>query len=164
MNRMTAAKPDPVAAADAGAIALARSLLALRHAALAFGDPETGTPGISRVALGLGPDGAPVTLISALSAHHPALRANPACALLLGEPGPKGDPLAHPRLMLRATAQFLPDADRATYRAPWLADHPKARLYVDFADFAFVRFQPLSGLLNAGFGRAYRLTAADLAP
>ena len=46
---MTTAKPDPVAAADDAARALARQLLAqANHAALAWIDPETGAPGISR--------------------------------------------------------------------------------------------------------------------
>jgi len=153
-------RPDPVRDADAEALALARSLLTgTDHAALAVTDPEDGLPGISRIAFGLGPDGLPMTLISSLSAHHGALRANPACALLVGEPGPKGDPLTHPRLMVKARAAFVAqdDSDRATLRDHWLTAHPKAKLYIDFADFGFVRFQPVSVLLNGGFGKAFRI-------
>ena len=93
-----------------------------------------------------------------------ALRAHPDCALMLGDPGAKGDPLTHPRLMLRARARFVAadDPGRAALRAHWLKGHPKAALYVDFADFAFVHLQPLSALLNAGFAKAYRLTPDDL--
>jgi hypothetical protein len=161
-----AERPDPVQPADAAARAQARDLLArARFGALAFIDPDTGTPGISRIAVGLDAAGGPVTLISSLSAHHAALRLNPAAALMVGEPGPKGDPLTHPRLMLRAVAQFVAadDPGRAALRAHWLKGHPKAALYVDFADFAFVRLIPQSALLNAGFARAYRLSAVDLA-
>ncbi|MBC2836405.1 pyridoxamine 5'-phosphate oxidase family protein [Paragemmobacter straminiformis] len=154
---------DPVQAATPEAIALARDLLALPHAALAVTDPADGTPAISRIALGLSPDG-PVTLISSLSAHHAALQADPACALLLGEPAAKGDPLTHPRLMLKARAEFVAPDDpaRPALRDHWLQTHPKAKLYIDFADFAFVRLHPVSALLNAGFGKAHRLSADDL--
>ncbi len=156
---------DPVAPADAEARALARALMTeARHAALAWTDPATGEPGISRIAFGLGPDGAPLTLISALAPHSAALRAHPAAAVMVGEPGEKGDPLTHPRLMLRVRAAFIDraDPDHAALRARWLADHPKSGLYIDFADFALVRLVPVSALLNAGFARAFRLTAEDL--
>ena len=157
-------RPDPVAPADDAARQLAQGLLAVaRHAALAVTDP-TGAPGISRIAFGLGPDGGMVTLISALSTHHAALQAHPLCALMLGEPGAKGDPLPPPRLMVPARARFVapPDPGGAALRAHWLADHPKSGLYVDFADFSFVRFAPVSALLNGGFGRAFRVDPADL--
>ena len=158
---------DRALPADDDARALAADLLArARHAALAFIDADTGLPGISRIALGLDDGGQPFSLVSALSQHEPALRACPDCALMVGEPGPKGDPLTHPRLMIRARAAFVaPDApERPGLRTLWLRDHPKSKLYVDFADFAFVRLTPLSALLNGGFGRAHRLTAADLLP
>ena len=157
---------DPVRPADPEARALAQDLLCNAHAALAWTDPETGTPGISRIAFGRAPDGTPMTLISALAPHHAALRAHPACALLLGEPGAKGDPLTHPRLMIRATASFVAPhaADRPALRGHWLTTHPKAKLYIDFADFALVRLTPHSALLNAGFARAFRLTPDDLRP
>ena len=158
-------RPDPVRDADAEALALARSLLAgADHAALAVSDPADGLPGISRIAFGLDPDGVPVSLISSLSAHHRALVANPACALMVGEPGPKGDPLTHPRLMVKARAEFVArDApDRAALRDHWLDGHPKAKLYVDFGDFGFVRFRPVSILLNGGFGKAFRIDPTQI--
>ena len=75
---MADAKPDPVVAADDAARATARLLLAqARHASLAWTDPETGTPGISRIGFGLDPAGVPLTLISALAPHLAALRAHP---------------------------------------------------------------------------------------
>ena len=160
-------RPDPTLPATDDARALARTLLRkATHAALAVTDAATGTPGISRIAWGLGPDGGPVTLISSLAGHFAALRTNSECAVMVGEVGDKGDPLTYPRLMLRATAAFVApdDPTRAALRDRWLTDHPKAALYIDFADFAFVRFTPLSALLNAGFARAFRLTADDLTP
>jgi putative heme iron utilization protein len=158
---------DPLLPADAAARAQARALLSeAGFGALAFTDPETGTPGISRIAVGLDAAGGPVTLISSLSAHHAALRLNPAAALMVGEPGPKGDPLTHPRLMIRVEAQFVDRSDpsHAALRLQWLATHPKAKLYVDFGDFGFVRLVPQSAFLNGGFGRALRLAPDDLVP
>jgi heme iron utilization protein len=150
---------------DDAARELAQSLMrGARHASLAVTDAETATPGISRIAFGLDETGVPLTLVSALAAHWSALRANPDCALMVGEPAAKGDPLASPRLMVQARAHFVApdDPDRATLRATWLRDHPKAQLYVDFADFAFVRLHPKAALLNGGFARAYRLSPTDL--
>ena len=162
---MADAKPDPVAAADDAARGTARALLAqARFASLAWTDPETGTPGISRIGFGLDPAGVPLTLISALALHLSALRAHPACAVMVGEVGDKGDPLTHPRLMLRAVAGFVVQGDPGwpDLREHWLKGHPKAALYIDFTDFAFARLSPQSGLLNSGFGRAFRLEPQDL--
>jgi heme iron utilization protein len=149
---------------DAEAMALTRGLLGMRHAALAWTDPATGTPGISRIAFGIGVSGVPMTLISALTPHFAALKASPPCAILLGEPGPKGDPLTHPRLMIRANARLLerPSEEHAAARAHWLKEHPKSALYIDFEDFALVELLPQSALLNGGFGKAFRLTAGDI--
>lgn len=163
---MTNPRPDPIAAADADALALTAQILQQsNHASLAWTDPETQTPGISRIAYGLDLRGNPMTLLSSLASHQAALRAHPDCALMLGDPGEKGDPLTHPRLMIRARAEFVApdDTARAALRVHWLKGHPKAALYVDFIDFAFVRLIPHSALLNAGFARAFRLTADQLA-
>ncbi|MCY1126820.1 pyridoxamine 5-phosphate oxidase [Frigidibacter sp. RF13] len=156
-------RADPVLPADDAARALARSLWqGAKTAALAFTDPATGAPMIARVGFGLAADGTGLTLVSDLAQHTRALRAEPRAALLLGEPGPKGDPLNSPRLSVAVTARFAVPEDRATLRASWLARHPKAKLYVDFADFHFVRFDVTEAFLNGGFGRAYRIAAEDL--
>lgn len=156
---------DPLLPADDDARILARALLSkARHASLAVTDAETGTPGISLIAFGLDPEGMPMTLISGLAPHLAALRAHPLAAVMVGTPGDRGDPLVHPRLMIRVKASLVPRTapEHAALRAHWLAIHPKAKLYVDFADFAFARLMPVSALLNGGFGRAWRLTPTDL--
>jgi heme iron utilization protein len=158
-------RPDPYLAPDDAARALAATLLdQARHAALAVTDPATYSPNISRIALARMKDGSILTLISQLSAHSIALLAQPACAILVGEPGAKGDPLTHPRLMIQAMASFVPrdEACHPTLRTAWLKRHPKSKLYIDFADFHLVRIAPVSVILNAGFGKAYRLLPADL--
>jgi putative heme iron utilization protein len=141
-------------------VADARNLLAkARHGSLATLDPDDAHPMASRVALALLADGTPFVLVSDLSPHSAALRADPRCSLLIGEVG-RGDPLAYPRVTLRCRAEGLSrDAD---LRTRFLASHPKARLYIDLADFSFVRLSPQTVSYVAGFGRAYRFSGAQL--
>lgn len=153
---------SPIRPTDDDARALARDLMnAARIAALGVVHPETGLPHVTRIAIAPGP----VTLISDLSLHARALRAKPDASILLGEAPDKGDPLAFPRITLAAKAQFVDrtDPDHTGLREEWLKRHPKAALYIDFADFHFVRFQVTGADLNGGFGKAYRLTPDDLA-
>ena len=159
------AEVNPIRETDDEARALARRLIdEARFGALGVLDPATGAPVVTRIAIGTSPGGAPLTLISSLAFHTAALRADPRCSLLLGEPGERGDPLTHPRVTLACRADFLPrdEGDHARIRAHYLQTHPKATLYVDFADFSFVVFAVESAALNGGFGKAFRLTASDL--
>ena len=157
---MTDRPTDPVRPTDDEARALARSIVAAaRFGALGVTDPETGAPMVTRIAVVPGPDGIPLTLISSLSTHTAALDANPACSLLVGEPGPKGDPLTHPRLTIQAIAEVQ---DKAAFKAHYLAHYPKAQIYYDFGDFRLVRLRPVAGFLNGGFGKAYRLGPEDI--
>lgn len=155
---------DVLRETDDEAVALARRLVrSARYGALATLEPGDGAPHASRVAVATDGDGAPVILISQLSAHRAALDADQRCSLLLGEPG-KGDPLAHPRISVACRARQIPrDGQEGTrIRRRYLARHPKAALYADFADFAFFRLEPLKAGLNGGFGRAYALERRHL--
>ncbi len=157
---------DPFRPADADARARARALIDdATFAALAVTDPATLRPSVSRIALATDSRRRPLSLISTLAPHTAAIEANPACALLIGEPGDKGDPLTHPRLTLHATARIVPrdTPGHDDLRARYLALRPKAALYADFADFRFVLFTPEDALLNGGFGKAFRLARTDLA-
>mgnify|MGYP001799442720 CR=1 FL=1 len=157
---MTEKKIDPIRPTDDDARAMAHGLIdAARFAALGVIDPESGVPVVTRIALVPGPDGHPLTLVSTLSSHTAALDAAPECSLLIGEPAAKGDPLTHPRLTLQARAEVI---NKSTLKSHYLSLYPKAKLYFDFGDFRMIRFAPLMGLLNGGFGKAFRLTAADL--
>ena len=122
----------------------------------------SGDPFTTLVTVATDHDGAPLILVSQLSAHTRHLDADPRCSLLLAETGP-GDPLTHPRLTLtaRATKVTKPEA-RATVRARFLARHPKAELYADFSDFSFWRLDLEQVHLNGGFARAARFPAARL--
>lgn len=158
------ARTDPFLETDDEAIRLAKILVrTARFGALATIDPEDGAPLATRVAIATQMDGTPLILVSILSAHRQALEADARCSILVGEPG-KGDPLAHPRLTIKAVAERIdrqtpthPDAERR-----YLNRHPKAKLYAGFADFAFFRLVPQGALLNGGFGKAYRLQASEL--
>lgn len=151
--------PDPIRATTPEARALAQGLLAnARHGALGSLDPATGFPLVTRTAC-LWDGRAALVLVSTLSLHTQALLADPRASLLVGEPGPKGDPLTHPRLTLQARAAR---ADKDALRAAWLARHPKSKLYYGFADFLLLRLDPLEAHLNGGFGQAFRLLPEDL--
>lgn len=52
--------------------------------------------------------------------------------------------------------------DAAAVRERFLSRHPKAKLYVDFPDFRFLRLAPLGASLNGGFARAFELGATDI--
>lgn len=156
---------SPIRPTDDSARELARKLIeTAKLAALSYEDPDNGAPMVSRIALVSGPDGMPLSLISDLSHHSAALQKNPLCALLIGEPGSKGDPLTFPRLSLRAEARFVRHGspEHAGLAQAFLTKQPKAKMYIGFADFALVRFTPLGGNLNGGFGKAYTLDAGDL--
>lgn len=153
--------PGLIQPTDDEARALARGLIAAaRFGALAVIDPDTRGPMVTRIAVGHDA-GAPLLLVSMLALHTRALLADPACSLLVGEPGAKGDPLTHPRLTLMARAV---EADKAAHRESWLADHPKTTLYYDFPDFRMFRLDVISAHLNGGFARAFRLGPGDLRP
>jgi len=150
---------------DNDAIIQAKTLIhAARHGALAIWDPQTARPNVSRVQLSTDTDGALVTLVSSLSPHTSGMIANPAAAILIGEPG-KGDPLAHPRITCFVQAERIArDSDtHARLRHRHLHRHPKASLYADFGDFSFFRLAITGASLNGGFGKAYNLTTDELA-
>ena len=161
---MTRVEKDVIRKTDAEAIQLARRLVrTARSGSLAVIDPDAGYPLASRVGVATDADGAPLVLVSQLSAHTPAMLADPRCSLLLGETG-KGDPLAHPRITLVCLAQRLapstPEDQRARRR--YLNRNPKARLYIGLGDFSIFRLELQRASLNGGFGKAYVLDRNDL--
>jgi len=149
------ARPAP----DFDGPAVAKHLLRrIRSGALASLDRASGHPFASLVTVATDLDGSPLLLMSRLAAHTQNLEADPRASLLLAEGG-KGDPLAHPRLTVMGRTERTGEP---RVRARFLARHPKARLYADFADFSFWRLTIEGGHLNGGFARAATLTADDL--
>lgn len=149
---------------DDVAIRLTGSLIrAARYASLATLEPDRGFPLVSRVLVAVA-DARPVLLLSDLAAHTQALQLDPRCSLLCGEPG-DGDPMSHPRVTVSGTATRLERQDPACagIRQRFLECHPKAALYADFGDFAFWSIALVRASLNAGFGKAYLLSADQVA-
>ncbi|MBJ6134259.1 HugZ family protein [Ochrobactrum sp. Q0168] len=164
MNQTEEPIDSPIRPTTPEAIQLAKTLMrTARYGALAVLDAKTGRPLASRVAVATDMDGTPLILISGLAAHTPGLLANPACSLLLGEPG-KGDPLAHPRITLHCDAAKVKRTagDYPRIRRRYLNHNPKGALYVDLGDFAFFRMNVLGASLNGGFGKAFILVTEDL--
>jgi heme iron utilization protein len=139
--------------------ALAKRLLrTIRSGALATLDAASGHPFASLVTVATDIDGSPLLLMSTLSAHRANLEADPRVSILLAEQG-KGDPLAHPRLTVIGRAGR---SDDSRVRGRFIARHPKAKLYADFADFAFFRLAVEGAHLNGGFARAMSLGAEQV--
>jgi putative heme iron utilization protein len=150
---MTAAGSSPSAAAR-------RVLRLAATGSLATLDRD-GAPFASLVTVALTPAGDPILLLSELARHTQNLAADRRAALLLVAPGGEGgDPLAGARLTLTGTVGPR-DSDPALRRR-FLARHPEAAGYTDFADIGFHRFAVAGGHLVAGFGRIVALLPADI--
>ncbi len=136
-------------------VAVARSLLrSIRAGALGTLTRDGGFPFATLVNVATDVDGAPILLMSGLSAHTKNLDADPRASILLSERG-KGDALAHPRLTVVGKAIRVADEPRRSrLKRRFLARHPKSALYADFGDFAFWRLEVVSAHLNGGFAKA----------
>jgi heme iron utilization protein len=151
-------EPDGPTDSFDGAGLAKRLLRTIRSGALATLDAASGHPFASLVTVATDIDGSPLFLMSALSAHRTNLEADPRVSILLAEQG-KGDPLAHPRLTVIGRAER---SGEPQVRSRFIARHPKAKLYADFADFAFFRLAVEGAHLNGGFARAMSLTPGHL--
>lgn len=158
---------DPMRPFDADAAAtLLRLVRGHRQAALATLDD--GAPHVAMVAYAAEDGFAGFLLhLSDLAAHKRHLRADARCALLIFEPDdqPTVEVLTRKRVSLSCTASVVPKGGdaHAAAKATYLAQLPKHAMMFGLGDFDLVRLTPGGGLLNAGFGQAYRLTPADLA-
>jgi putative heme iron utilization protein len=139
-----------------------RLVRAARAASLA--SSAEGQPFASLVTPASAPDLTPLMLLSSLSEHTRHLRADPRCALLFLGEAEGANPQTAPRLTLTGLAETVPEEEAPALKARWLARHPYAALYADFADFALWRVRPMGAQLVGGFARATRLRMADLLP
>jgi heme iron utilization protein len=139
--------------------ALVRGAVAATLASSAGGQPFA-----SLVTPAPAPDLSPLLWLSTLSEHTRHLAAEPRCALLFtGTPdGP--NPQTAPRVTLTGLAEPVPPDEVPALKARWLARHPYAAMYADFADFALWRLTIGGALYVGGFARAHRLRAAELLP
>ena len=129
--------------------------------ALATRDAATGAPYASMILLATGLDGAPLTLMSSLARHTQNLRAAPDASILIDTSNAAGDVHSGGRISLMG--QVAPDNSPAT-RARFLARHPSARGYANFADFSFWRMDVASAHMIEGFGRIVPLSGESLRP
>jgi heme iron utilization protein len=102
--------------------------------------------------------------LSSLAEHTRHLIAEPRCSLLFTGQAQDDNPQTTPRVTLTGLASRVEGAELPALKARWLARHPYAALYADFADFALWRVTPGGALLVGGFARAQRLTASALLP
>lgn len=123
-----------------------------------------GQPFASLVTPAPAPDLSPLLWLSTLSEHTRHLAADPRCALLFTGAAEGPNPQTAPRVTVTGLAERVPEEEVAPLKARWLARHPYAALYADFADFGLWRVRIGGALHVGGFARAERLKAADLAP
>ena len=147
---------SPVDPEEARALAVAdakRLMRIARTGALATLDPASGAPLTTLVGVASDDGGAPLFLMSTLARHTSHLAADPRASLLLTGAPERGDPLNHPRITLGGRMERA-TGDRVRVRYP--QRNPKAKLYVDFADFSFFRLAPNRSTLTGASVRAAR--------
>jgi putative heme iron utilization protein len=120
-----------------------------------------GQPYAALVTPACAPDLHPLLLLSTLSEHTRHLRAEPRCALLVAGPPSDANPQTAPRVTLTCLAE---PADDPAAKARFLAVHPYAAGYAEFADFAPWRLVPMAAMFVGGFARATRLRREELLP
>ncbi len=149
---MTLAQADGNGARDAK-----RLLRVSRTGALATLDREG--PLTTLIGVASDWDGSPLFLVSDLARHARNLAADDRVSLLLVSDSPKGDPLNNPRVTLNGRVLRCDDPKA---RQRYVRRNPKAKLYVDFADFSLRRLEIESVHFNGGFGRAEKVSVSDL--
>jgi putative heme iron utilization protein len=104
-------------------------------------------------------EGTPVMLLSQLAWHtRNIVRDSRACLLILGSL-PAADALAGPRVSL--IGRLRADNDERL-RESYLALHPNARSYADFADFTYFRLNVETAHYVAGFGQIITIEKPQL--
>lgn len=148
---------------DFDPVVTAKSLIRSgKQAALATLMEASGDPYCSLVNTATAADGAPLLLISGLAIHTRNILADPRVSLMIDERR-AGDPLEGARVMIAGRAEKITgDAALEPIRRRYLARHPSAETFVDFADFAFFRIAVRDVHLVAGFGRIVMLEAAQV--
>ncbi|MDE8348619.1 MAG: pyridoxamine 5'-phosphate oxidase family protein [Acidocella sp.] len=120
---------------------------------------QDNVPFAALVTFALLADLSPVMLLSTLSGHTRQLKRNPACSLLVVGPALDANPQTAPRLCVTGTAAI---SDEPSVRAAFMAAHPYASQYADFADFAFWRMDITAAQYVGGFAAAARLDIEKL--
>ncbi len=143
---------------------LAKSLTrAALKGSLATVQKPSAHPYASLVLTATDSDGTPVFLISKLALHTQNLQNDCRASLLIDATGagtdPNADPMEGARITLIGEVQ---PTQSATARARFLARHPKAQGYADFADFGFYALRPQRAHFIGGFGKIVDIEGGDL--
>jgi hypothetical protein len=117
-----------------------------------------GWPYASLVLLACDHDATPLLLISDLAEHSKNIADDPRVGLLIDGTAGRIDPLTGPRVTVLGTAE---KTDDPRLKARFVARHPSAGLYADFADFHLYRVTVTRAHFVAGFGRIHWIEAAD---
>jgi len=115
-------------------------------------------PYASLVLLACDHDAAPLLLMSDLAEHSKNIAADARAALLIDGTAGRVDPLTGPRVTALGTVE---KTDDPRLKARFVARHPSAALYADFADFHLYRVTLARAHFVAGFGRIHWIDAAD---
>jgi putative heme iron utilization protein len=105
------------------------------------------------------PDLSVLMLLSSLSEHTRHLADDPRCAVAVTGVATGANPQTAPRLMVMGEAHPEPDP---ALKARWVARHPYAAFYAEFADFQLFQLRASGGRYVGGFGSAHRLEREDL--
>lgn len=145
---------------NVAAAGLARDLVRLAwKATLGTVGRSGGHPYASLAAIATQPDGAPLLLLSGLAEHTKNLEADQRASILID--GTSGDRAALTGARVTLVGRIR-EADPATARRRYLARHPDASSFIDFADFKLYSLDIEWAHLVAGFGRIVRLQAGDV--
>jgi heme oxygenase (biliverdin-IX-beta and delta-forming) len=158
MSTDPSAHPRPEAPDDPACASRHLMRRALKGA-LATLDRQLAHPYASLVLVATDPTGAPTFLISRLALHTRNLEQDPRASLLLDGTDGLADPLTGGRATLTGTAAPCPDP--AALRR-FLARHPSAEGYAQFADFSLYALKAMRAHYVGGFGRIVDLPAASL--
>jgi putative heme iron utilization protein len=123
----------------------------------------TGHPYGSLVAYAVIDDGAPLLCISDMAEHTRNARADPKAGLLVAATAPAADTdrLDEPRVSI--VGELHPYEPTADERQRYLAVHPTAAGYIDFADFGWWRLAVDGARFVGGFGSMSWVGADELA-
>jgi heme iron utilization protein len=136
--------------------AMRQLLRRAKTCALSTVSHEDDTPYCSLANIATDGAGRPLLLISSLAWHTQNLEKDPRASVLVSELPSTGDALVGPRVTVLGRFEQAPDEG---LRRRYLARHPQAGLYADFADFSFWQMEPSRVHGVAGFGRIETLSA-----
>lgn len=136
-----------------------RLIRSLDRASLATAMADGDWPYASLVMTACGQDAAPLLLISDLAEHTKNIEADPRGALLFDGTGGLDNPLTGARVTV--LGRLAPSDDEALL-ARFVARHPDAAGYSQFADFRLFRMEIERAHIVAGFGDIHWIDGADI--